>query len=121
MDQTFIKNLLLQGIIGITEQERSQPQDILINITLYGDAHKAGVSDNIKDCINYATIVKKTTAFVEKASRFTVEALASDIANLCLQEKGVKGVRVRVEKPTAIQAAQSVGVEIERQAINDVG
>jgi FolB domain-containing protein len=66
MDQTFIKNLLLQGIIGITEQERSQPQDILINITLYGDTHKAGVSDNIKDCINYATIVKKTTAFVEK-------------------------------------------------------
>lgn len=114
MDQTFIKDLLVRGIIGITERERAQRQDILINITLFGDMSRAGVSDHIQDCINYRTVAKKTIAYVEKTARYTVEALASDLARLCLEERGVEKVRVRVEKPGAVRFAQSVGVEIER-------
>ncbi len=114
MDQTFIKDLLVRGIIGISERERSQKQDILINIVLYGDISKAGQSDAIHDCINYRTVAKKTIAYVERAARYTVEALASDLARLCLEEAGVEGVRIRVEKPGAVRFAHSVGVEIER-------
>jgi dihydroneopterin aldolase len=51
---------------------------------------------------------------VEGAQRYTVEALAADIAGLCLKEKGVESVRVRVEKPGAVRFSRSVGVEIER-------
>jgi dihydroneopterin aldolase len=50
----------------------------------------------------------------ESAGRLTVEALATDLARLCLQEPGVQKVRVRVEKPGAVRFARSVGVEIER-------
>ncbi|GIV66145.1 MAG: hypothetical protein KatS3mg047_0538 [Bellilinea sp.] len=114
MDQTFIKDLLVRGIIGISERERSQKQDILINIVLFGDVSKAGQSDAIEDCINYRTVAKKTIAYVERAARYTVEALANDLARLCLEEPGVEGVRIRVEKPGAVRFAQSVGVEIER-------
>jgi 2-amino-4-hydroxy-6-hydroxymethyldihydropteridine diphosphokinase len=114
MDKTFISDLLIRGVIGISERERSQPQDILINLELYGDISKAGSSDNIEDCINYRTIAKKIIAYAERAERYTVEALASDIARLCLEEPGVQGVRVRVEKPGAVRFARSVGVEIER-------
>lgn len=114
MDQTFIKDLLVRGIIGISERERAQKQDILINIVLFGDISKAGQSDAIEDCINYRTVAKKTIAYVERSVRFTVEALASDLARLCLEEPGVEGVRIRVEKPGAVRFAQSVGVEIER-------
>ncbi len=114
MDRIIIKGLLIRGIIGISERERSQRQDILVNIALYGDISAAGKSDDIKDCINYRTVAKKTIAFVEHSARYTVEALASDIARFCLEEPGVKGVQVRVEKPGAVRFAQSVGVEIER-------
>jgi len=34
MDEIFIKDLLIRGVIGITEREREQPQDILVNITV---------------------------------------------------------------------------------------
>lgn len=114
MDQTFIKDLLIRGIIGINESERTQKQDILINICLYGDISKAGISDDIADCINYRTVAKKVIAYVEHSSRFTVEALAADIMRLCLEEPGVSSARVRVEKPGAVRFAQSVGVEILR-------
>jgi len=114
MDQTFIKDLLVRGVIGISEKERSQPQDILINVVLYGDITRAGQTDDIEDCINYRTIAKKIIAHVESIQRYTVEALATDLANLCLENHAVQKVRVRVEKPGAVRFAASVGVEIER-------
>lgn len=114
MDQTIIKDLLIRGYIGISEAERSQPQDILVNLSLFGDTSRAGDSDLIDDCINYRTVAKKTIAYVERATRLTVEALAADISRICLEEPGVEGVKVRVEKPGAVRFARSVGVEIER-------
>jgi FolB domain-containing protein len=114
MDQIFITDLVARGIIGVNEWEREKPQEILINITLFADIRLAGQSDNIQHTISYKTIAKKALAQAESAKRFTVEALATDIAQLCLDEPGVERVRARVEKPHAARFARSVGVEIER-------
>jgi FolB domain-containing protein len=114
MDQVIIKDLLVRGIIGINDWEREKPQDILINIVILTDIKKAGETDDIEHSVNYRSIAKKTIAYAETAGRFTVEALAEDIARLCLEEANVKKVRVRVEKPGAVRFAKSVGVEIER-------
>jgi dihydroneopterin aldolase len=43
-----------------------------------------------------------------------VEALANDLAGICLAQNNVQRVIVRVEKPGAVRFAESVGVEIER-------
>ena len=114
MDQVLIKDLVARGIIGINAWEREKPQEILINIVLFADLKKAGKSDNIKDCVDYSTVAKKVIAHAETAHRLTVEALASDLARLCLEVPGVMKVRLRVEKPGAVRFARSVGVEIER-------
>ncbi|HAV77520.1 MAG TPA: dihydroneopterin aldolase [Anaerolineae bacterium] len=114
MDKVIIKNLLVRGIIGIRDWERKRQQDILINITISTDTRRAAISDDIKDCADYSTISKKIQAHAESAGRFTVEALANDLAELCLQENNVQEVSVRVEKPGAVRFADSVGVEIER-------
>ncbi len=114
MDQVFISDLSVRGIIGINEWEREKAQEILINVTLFGDLRKAGKSDNIQDTINYRTVAKKIQVHAETAKRFTVEALAADLANLCLEEPGVTKVKLRVEKPGAVRFSRSVGVEIER-------
>jgi FolB domain-containing protein len=114
MDQVFITNLEARGILGINTWEREKPQTILINLTLFTDLRKIGESDDIRDGINYRTIAKLVLAHTETAGRFTVEALAEDLARLCLKEPGVQKVRVRVEKPGAVRFSGSVGVEIER-------
>jgi FolB domain-containing protein len=115
-DQIHIKDLLLRGIIGINDWEREKPQDILINLTIFCDLSAARVSDDVQDSVNYRTLTKQVIDHVESRERFTVEALAGDIASLCLATDGVEGVRVRVEKPGALRFARSVGVEIERHA-----
>lgn len=114
MDKVIIKNLLARGIIGVRDWERKRAQDILINITLHTDTRRAAETDNINDCADYSQVTKKVLAHAESAGRFTVEALANDLANLCLREDNVQKVVVRVEKPTAVRFAESVGVEIER-------
>jgi len=114
MDKTFIKDLSVRGIIGINDWERQKPQEILINIILYADLQTSGESDDIADCVNYRTVAKKVQRHTETAARLTVEALAADIAKLCLEEPAVQKALVRVEKPGAVRFSRSVGVEIER-------
>jgi len=114
MDKIKIRNLLLRGIIGINEDERTNKQDILINLTLYTDFRKAALSDDIKDAVNYRSITKRIIKHVEDSADFLVEKLVSDIAQIILTEFNVDRVIVRVEKPGALRFAESVGVEIDR-------
>jgi FolB domain-containing protein len=65
--------------------------------------------------VDYRSVAKKVLTHVEKTKRLTVEALAADLAQLCLDESRVGKVRVRVEKPGALRFSRSVGVEIERE------
>jgi FolB domain-containing protein len=114
MDKVIIKDLLARGIIGVYDWERNRPQNIMINITMFTDTSRAAQTDSLDDCINYSTMSKKLLAHAESVNRLTVEALANDLARICLEEKGVQKVIVRVEKPGAVRFAESVGVEIER-------
>ncbi|MHB1317340.1 MAG: dihydroneopterin aldolase [Anaerolineae bacterium] len=113
-DQILIRDLLVRGMLGLNDDERVSPQDILINLTLDVDMHAAGASDDIADAVNYRTVTKRVIAYVESAKPYLVEKLATEIAGLCLQHQGVERVRVRVEKPGALRFARSVGVEIVR-------
>lgn len=115
-DRIEIRDLLVRGIIGVNEWERTNRQDILINITLFADLRPAGRTDDLTQSVDYKAVAKQVIAHAESSARLTVEALAADIARICLERAGVRRVRVRVEKPAALRFARSVGVEIERRA-----
>lgn len=114
MDKVFIKDLKVQGILGIHDWERVTPREIVINVTLYTDTRWAARTDDIVDCVSYSDVARKVRTHAESAARMTVEALANDLAELCLQEPKVRKVVVRVDKPGAVVEAASVGVEVER-------
>ncbi len=114
MDKTFITDLVARGIIGVNAWEREKPQEILINITVFADTRRAAASDDLADCVDYRALAKKVQMHAETSARFTVEALANDLAKICLEESHVLKAIVRVEKPGAVRFSRSVGVEIER-------
>lgn len=115
-DRIEIRDLLVRGILGTNDWERENKQDILIQLTLFTDLSRAGASDSIDDTVNYRTVTKEVIAHAEASARFTIEALAADLAAICLRHRAVRRVKVRVEKPGALRFARSVGVEIEREA-----
>ncbi|MBN2386765.1 MAG: dihydroneopterin aldolase [Anaerolineales bacterium] len=113
-DKILISDLREGCIIGVHAWERQAPQEVVINIELTTATRRAARSDDIADCIDYDALTREVSALVKRVQRFTVEALAEDIADLCLHRSGVRRVRVRVEKPGAVPRTGSVGVEIER-------
>ena len=118
MDKIILKDLVARGIIGVNDWERENKQEIRINLILFTDIKKAGEMDLLDFSVNYRTIAKKVLAHAESVGRLTVEALATDLARICLGEPGVEKVQVRVEKPGAIRFSASVGVEIERERLD---
>ena len=113
-DQIEIKDLRLRTLIGVTEDERRDRQEVLINLALEMDTRAAGLSDNIDDTLNYRTLTKRLVALVEGGQFNLVEKLAEELAAVCLAEPRAQRVRVTVEKPGALRFARSVGVTIER-------
>lgn len=113
-DRIEIKDLLIHTIIGIKDEERKNPQPVLINITLETDTRAAGRSDDISDAVNYRTITKQVIELVERSQYFLLEKMAQEIARVCLADQRVEGVKVSVEKPGAVRFSRSVGVTIER-------
>ncbi len=114
MDKILITNLRAYGIIGVYGEERIKTQEILINITLYTDTRYATKSDSLDNCVDYDALSQKIKKHAESAKRLTVEALAEDLAQICLEEEGVEKIKIRVEKPEAIEFVEKVGVEIKR-------
>ncbi len=73
LDQVFINDLLVRGIVGINEVKRKNRQDILVNDTVWADARQAGVSDQIGDTVNYRSIAKAIIAHIEQETPLLVE------------------------------------------------
>ena len=115
MDKVFIRDLKVRGILGIHDWERVAPREIIINVTMFTDTRPAAASDDIADCVDYSATAKQIRAHAESAARMTVEALANDIARVCLENPKVRKAIVRVDKPGAVPDAASVGVEVERE------
>ena len=115
MDRILISDLLARCILGVGEEERRERQEVVINLALAVDLRPAGESDRLEDSVDYRALKKQVLALVEGSQYHLVEKLAEEIARLCLQYPAVAQVEVRVEKPSALRFARSVGVQITRK------
>jgi FolB domain-containing protein len=115
MDRILISDLLVRCIIGVRDEERREKQDVVINLSLFADLAKPGKSDRIEDAVDYSAVKKRVLRMAEHSQFYLVEALAEAIAKICLEPPAVTRALVRVEKPSALRFARSVGVEIMRE------
>ncbi len=113
-DRIEIRDLSVRCIVGINPEERVKKQDVIINLTLFGDLRQAGLSDDIEDAINYKTLTKRVLDHVEESEYFLVEKMAHKIAEIAVMEFAIQRALVSVEKPGALRFARSVGVVVER-------
>ena len=114
LDKIHIRDLQVRCIVGIYEEERRARQDVFINIVLHADYHRACITDDIKDTVDYKSVKKQIVTMVEASQFFLIERLAEEVANLCLTAPGVQHVEVTVDKPGALRFTRSVAVEIAR-------
>lgn len=115
MDRILISDLSARCIIGINEEERREKQDVVINLVIFADLGRAAKNDRFEDSVDYRALKKKVLNLVESSKYYLLEALAESIAKICLEQSGIMQVQIRVDKPSALRFARSVGVEIERK------
>jgi FolB domain-containing protein len=114
MDKIYIRNLALRCIIGVYPEERTQKQEVIINVTLSTDLRRAGQTDDLNDTVNYKALKLAILDLVEASSYELIESLAERTAELCLTHTGVQSATVSVDKPGALRFCTSVAVEVTR-------
>lgn len=118
MDKITMKNLGFFGYHGVLKEENILGQKFFIDIDMFLDLQKAGISDDVEDTVSYALVYDKVRAIVENKSFKLIEALAEDIANTILREfPKVREININIRKPEAPVNGiyDFFGVEIRRR------
>lgn len=102
MDKIILKNLAFYGYHGVLAEENTLGQKFYVDIELYLNLKKAGMSDNIEDTISYAQVYEKVKNIVENKRFNLLEALAENIALTILDHDcQINQVFVQLRKPEA--------------------
>ena len=108
----FIKNFIIEEIIGIHEHEKTKKQKIKFNIVL--DVNQNSVPDekDIKSIVDYEKITNKLENLTKSKKYNFLESLAEDSFKEIFEDKRISSVTIKIEKPEAIKNAKSVGIEV---------
>jgi FolB domain-containing protein len=112
-DRIFVDNLRLGCRVGITPDERLEPQEVLLDVSLFLSLAPAGASDSVKDTVNYKDLMERVSSFVSSKEFGLLESLAEGVAAVALGAFPVESVVVKVRK-AKYSAEPSVGIEITR-------
>lgn len=112
--RVFVRGLELIGSVGVYEHEHRYEQRVVISVELQVHDGYDGVSDQLADVYDYDLAVRAVKGTLASGHFNLIETLAERIAQSCLADRRVTGVRVRVEKPDVMPSCPGVGIEIER-------
>ncbi|MEO1015673.1 MAG: dihydroneopterin aldolase [Pseudomonadota bacterium] len=114
----FLRGLAVDASIGAYDHEFEAPQPILIDIDLDVASPNGPVDDDLGEVVCYDRISKGVIAIIDEGHVKLVETLAERIAAFALAHPKALAVRVRVEKPNAVETAAGAGVELRREKIS---
>ena len=108
----FIKDFIIDEIIGFHKYEKIKKQKIKFNIVL--DVNQSSTPDekDIKSIVDYEKITNKLEKLTKKKKYNFLESLAEDSFEEIFEDKRINSVKIKIEKPEAIKNAKSVGVEV---------
>jgi len=108
----FIKDFIIQEIIGIHEHEKTKKQKIKFNIVVDVNQNTVPNEKDIKSIVDYEKITNKLENLVKNKKYNFLESLAEDSFKEIFEDKRINSVKIKIEKPDAIKNADSVGVEV---------
>ncbi|MDP2773671.1 MAG: dihydroneopterin aldolase [Nocardioides sp.] len=100
-DELVISGVECYGYHGVFDFEKRTGQTFVIDLALGLDTAPAALSDDLRDTVDYGSLVLSVKAAVEKDPVDLIESLAQRIAGVCLLDARVEWARVTVHKPDA--------------------
>lgn len=109
----MIKDLGVLCRIGVPDEERANPQRLLVTAEMCGDFSKACATDDIQHTINYYDVSRRIVAICTERSYRLIEKLAEEIAQMILKDFGATQATVEVKK-FILSDARHVAVRLSR-------
>jgi FolB domain-containing protein len=114
MSRISIVDLEVFYRVGVPDEERAQPQRLLLTVEMESDFAAAAKSDSIADTIDYFAVTQRLTKFGESREWKLIEKLAADTADMVLAEFKPSNVSVEVKK-FIIPQARFISVALTRR------
>lgn len=113
MDILRLKGLNFFGRHGTEEWEKIIGRRFSVDVELMVDLTRAGVTDNLRDALDYRIVYARAKAVVENQSHNLIERVAWCVMAEMFGAFRVAAVRVRVSKPEAPIGGLNQAAEVE--------
>ncbi len=100
-DELTLRGIECFGHHGVFDHERRDGQTFVIDLTLGFDTAPAAASDDLRDTVDYGSLIASVIAAVERDPVDLIETLAQRIADVCLLDGRVEYAKVTIHKPDA--------------------
>ena len=108
----LIKDFIIHEIIGIHQNEKINKQKIIFNIVIDVNQNIYPDESNLSSIVDYEKITNKLKKLAKNKKYNFLESLAEDSFSEIFADKRINSVKIKIEKPEAIENAQSVGIEV---------
>jgi FolB domain-containing protein len=115
-DQIRIERLEFRGRCGVTVEERACPQPLAVDLELDCQMDHAGVSDDLRHTIDYATVARRVVEIGTGREAQLLESVAEQLVTVIFAEFPVHRIKLWLRKlhPPIASITSSVGITLER-------
>jgi dihydroneopterin aldolase len=114
VDRITISDLAVTWRVGVTEEERAEPQVLLLTIEMEVDFAAAAKTDDLAQTIDYFAVSERIRQWGENKSWKLIERVARDVAELVLADFRPVQAAVEVKKFVLPETAY-VSAKVNRQ------
>lgn len=114
-DQIHVEELEIFARVGVTENERANPQRLTLTISAWPDKSFENLEDDITQTANYSAMCAAAREVARDRSTKLIETLAARLASHLLQNFPIRKVQVELRK-FVLPDAKHVSVKVTRRA-----
>ncbi len=100
-DELSVRGIECYGHHGVLDHEKRDGQTFVVDLTLGIDTTRAAGTDDLRDTVDYGSLVAAVKHAVEVDPVDLIETLAQRLADVCLRDGRVEWARITVHKPEA--------------------
>ncbi len=110
-----IEQLEVFARIGVTEEERQQPQRLTVTMTLWPNKSLDEMNDEISQTVDYSAVCAATHSFMDEHSHQLLETYAAQLGSHLLRNFAIRRVAIELRK-FVISEAKHVAVVLTQTA-----
>lgn len=109
-----VEKLRLEAEVGVYASEHGRTQPITVGLEAEVDETATAPGADLSHAVNYAALAETIRQVVASRHHELLEDLVQHICDVIFKDPRVKRIRLVIDKLTALDDAQSVGVSYER-------